>query len=522
MIARTRLVLPVFAACAVLALLAGCGGGGGEGSSSDPASVAPPDTSVYVEATLRPSGALKSDVNELVKKVAGIDNAGEYVIAKIEESASDQGEPVDYQKEIEPWLGERASVFLNRFDGNDFAGTGFAVQVSDTGEAEAFVKKRIKATSGDSLENASYNGVDYEVDPEDGSSIGIVGDLLVFGKDQKAFKEAVDASGGESLADAEAYTSVTSAGPENSFADVYVDVGRLVEESGPIDPQTKEFLQTAGIEVNEATALASLVPGPDRLEIDLASRLGKASSKASAAPKLLGSLPASSIAAFAGGDVGRQFGEAIDKLDASGIPGQVPPHKLKSALKQAGIDLDKIAASVGDAGLFAEGSSRASLGGALVLSVKSAGEAANIVSSVGLLVRANGTPGITAIGGKATGFSVRSPGLGRKPLVVAAKGERIAIGYGLPATLRGLESESGPTLSASPVYKEAVAALGDTPIRGFVDGGAALRLVDSLVPPRESGYLQARPYLGKIGYLALGSTEEGGFSQARLIAGLAK
>jgi Protein of unknown function (DUF3352) len=519
---KTRLVLPAIAALAALALLAGCGGGGGESSSTELASVAPSNTSVYVEATLRPTGALKTDVNELVGKVAGIDNVGQYVIAKLEEAASSEGEPVDYQKEIEPWLGEKASVFLNHFEAGNFEGTGFAVQVTETEEAEEFVDKRLKTTNGDSLESATYKGVEYEVDSGDESSIGMVGNLLVFGKDQRAFKEAVDASEGESLADVASYTGISSAGPDNSLADVFVDIGRLVEESGPIDPQTSEFLTTAGIELDEATALASLVPSPDRLEIDLASRLGKESSGAPAAPKLLGSLPAGSVAAFASGGVGKQFGEAVDSIDASGIPGQVPPHSLKSALKQAGINLDQIAASIGDAGVFAEGSSRASLGGALVLSVKNATEAANVVSSVGLLVRANGTPGVTAISGKATGFSVHGSGLGAKPLVVAAKGERIAVAYGLPAALRGLEPGSGASLEDSPLYKEAVAALGSTPIRGFVDGPAALRLVDSLVSPLDSGYREARPYLSKIGYLALGSTEEGGLSQARLIAGLAK
>ena len=49
---KTRLVLPVLAAAAALALLAGCGSGGSS-SSGDPASVAPPETPLFVEATMR-------------------------------------------------------------------------------------------------------------------------------------------------------------------------------------------------------------------------------------------------------------------------------------------------------------------------------------------------------------------------------------------------------------------------------------------------------------------------------------
>ena len=67
-----------------------------------------------------------------------------------------------------------------------------------------------------------------------------------------------------------------------------------------------------------------------------------------------------------------------------------------------------------------------------MLTTENAKEATNTVANIGLLLRATGTPGVTAISGKASGFSVRSAELGAKPLVVAAEGERIAISYGLP------------------------------------------------------------------------------------------
>ena len=129
---------------------------------------------------------------------------------------------------------------------------------------------------------------------------------------------------------------------------------------------------------------------------------------------------------------------------------------------------------------------------------------------------------MTAVSGKASGFSIHSAELGPKPLVVAAKGERIAIGYGLPAALQGLSAESSATLSDSPGYKEAVAALGSTPISGFVDGPAALRLAESLVPPSEQGFQEAKPYLAKVGYIALGSGSSGDLATAKLIVGFGK
>ena len=441
-------------------------------------------------------------------------------------SASSSGEPLDFEKEVAPWLGEDAGIFLTEYDGDDFNGTGIAVEVTDTGEAQDFIDERVQETLDGKPEDASYEGVDYKVDSGDGSAIGVVGNFVVYGSTEDVFKEAVDASDGESLADVGAYTSIASASPEGSFADAYVDIGGLIEESGSnVDPQTRQFFEAAGYELDEATALLSLVPGSDSLEVDLASKLGDAEELVVAPPaeKLLGSMPADSLAALAGADFGQRLGKAIDGIDESGIPGQVPPGQLKNALKKAGIDLDKITSNLGDAAVFATGSSRDTLGGAAVIETKNSNEATNTVSNIGLLLRANGTPGVTAVTGKASGFSVRNSDLGKKPLVVAAEGERIAVGYGLAETISGLASGSGATLSDQPAYKEAVAALGGTPISGFADGPAALRLAEGLVPGDEQEKLaELKPYLAKIAYLAIGADTEGDLAKARLVVGLAE
>ena len=521
---KTRLVLSVLAVPLILVVLAGCGSSGDSGSSADPAAVAPPNSPVFVEAKLRPSGSLKANIEELASRVAGINDVGAKIVAEIEKSARDSGEPFDYEKDVEPWLGEDASVFLSRFNGNDFEGNGVAVEVTDTGEAQDFLDQRVKTDSGTPPKDESYEGVEYKVDSEDelGGAVGLVGDFIVFGSDQKAFKEAVDASKGESLADVADYKGIVSAAPEGSLADVYVDIGRLIEESDNVDPNTLGFFESLGLELSEATALASLVPGTDQVEIDVASGFGGAEG-APPASDLLGTMPADSVIALAGSDFGKSIGKAIDQLDQEGIPGQVPPDQLKSALKRVGIDIDRITGSLEGIAAFAEGTDKSNLAGAVVLTTDDPTGAADTVSSVGLLLRANHTPGVTAVTGKATGFSVRSPALGEKPLVVAAKGKRIAIGYGLPATIRGLTSESGPTLSGTATYREAVSALGGAQISGFVDGAAAVKVAGALVDREDRAkFAEAMPYLSKIGYIAIGSDSEGGRSVARLIVGLAK
>jgi hypothetical protein len=516
---KTRFALPVLAAFAALAI-AGCGGGGGS-SSSDLTSVVPPGTGVYIEATIQPQGAAKSNIDAIAEKVGGVEGLGSTIVSEIEKSAKDSDEPLDFDKEIDPWLGEKASIFLTRFDGNDFAGTGIAVQVTNADEAAEFIDERAKSNNDGPLKEEEYEGVDYMLDPSDDSAIGTVGNFIVYAKDQQTFKEAVAASEGESLGEVDDYTEAIDAAPDDSVGNIYVDIGGLIEQSdSSIDPQALELTKNAGLDIENATAVASVIPGSDQIEVDISSNLSEEAGSTGPAADLLGSMPADSFAALATSGFGERLGEGIDALDAAGIPGKIPPHKLKLALKElVGVDLDKISGSLEDAAVFAEGGSRSSLDGALVLTTSSAGEAVNTVSSIGLLLRKTGTPGVTAISGNASGFSI--PSNGSKPIVVAAKGERVAVGYGLSAALRGLNSESGATLSDTAAFKNAAASLGGTPITAFADGPAALSLAESL-SGGGAEFEEVAKYLKPIEYIAVGTQSSGDSATVKAIIGLEK
>src|SRR6476619_3988692 len=154
-----RFVLPVLAAAAVLALLAGCGGGD-DSSSTDPASVAPAETPVFIEARIQPTGELKTNLEAIASRVAGVDDLGGTIVSYLEQSALSSDEPLDFEKEVQPWLGESAGVFLTEFDGNDFEGGGFAIEVTDTGEAQDFIDERSESEEP-KAKDESYEGVDY-------------------------------------------------------------------------------------------------------------------------------------------------------------------------------------------------------------------------------------------------------------------------------------------------------------------------------------------------------------------------
>lgn len=514
---RSRPLLAALALAALLAFLAGCGGGS---SGTDVASIAPPGTPVFVEGQLRPTGELKSNTEAIAEQVAGIGNLGELVVEKLESQAREEGEPIDFAKEVEPWLGDRGGAFFQKIEDGDLTDGGAIVESTDTEATQEFVDTQVK-NSSDPYSAKSYEGVDFEVGGSEGSAIGVVGDFLVVAEDASAFEDVVDASKGDALADEDTFAEAISAASDGSLADVYVDVGSLLDQSGTeISGQGREILQNAGIDPSEATAVASIVPGAEEIDVELSSDLAGEEAPTGDASDLLGSLPASAFAGFGVSGFGEQLKQAIDSIDEEGIPDSVPPNQLKKGLKEAGIDIESLAGSLQDAAVFAVGNSESSLGGALVLTTKGS-QATNTISNLGLLLRSAEVPGVTALGGKYSGFSVRSDELGPKPLVVAAREGRIAIGYGLPATLSGLLSEpgKGKTLAELPAYEDAVDALGGTPISGFANGPAALSLADSLISGDE-GFDEAKKYLKSIEFLALGSASQGDLATARLIIGL--
>jgi hypothetical protein len=517
---KLRPVLPALLVALAL-FAAGCGGGSDDssGGGTDPASVAPPTAPVFIDLTVRPEGETKANIEALAQKIAGIDDLGELIVEELESSAADDGEELDFEKEIEPWLGDRGGLFLQEYEEDDFEGYGAAIQTSDEDAAKSFIDEQLESED-EAPENGSYEGVDFKIEADDGTAIGVFDGLVVFAEDEAIFKEMVDASNGESLAAEDAYGDATANLPDGSAADVYVDIGALIEEAGgEIDSDTQLFLDSLGIEPDEATAVASVVPGSNQIEIDFSTNLSGENPPSGDASELLGSLPGTAVGAFASAEFGKRFDEGIDQIDKEGIPGSVPPNQLKKTLKEAGIDLEAIAGSIGDVGLYVTGNSEKTLAGALVLETEEESEAKNTVSNLGLFIRKAGIAGVTAVNGEASGFSIRSPELGDQPVVVVAKGNRIAVGYGL-ASVGSAFQEAGKSLADSAAYKDATSALGSTPIAAFVNGPSALNLATALIPAGDEDFEAAKPYLQKIEYLALGSEASDDLATAKLIVGL--
>jgi hypothetical protein len=515
----------ILAAVVVAALVvAGCGGGSSDAGGGEPASLAPQDVPFFFEANLAPGAKASEELDQLADTVLGIEDVSAFIAEKFDEAVVvGEGEKFDYESEVEPWVGEKAGLYLQEYDGDDFHGGGIALETSNAGEAEEFFETKIEE-SDEPAEDAEFEGDRYWVNSDDESVIGFIGDFLVYGETKADFEEMVTTSeGDEGLSESEKFKTAMEAAPDEGVGSLYVDVGSALKQAeAQISAEDQAGFALLGIEPRNATAVATLVPHSEQVEIDFSTDLGQASSVSGDASAMLESLPATAVAGFATPEFGKAFAAQIDTLNEEGIEGQIEPNELKPALESIGIDLDSIAASIGDVGGFVEGSSEASLGGAVIAETDNASEARNTVSNLGLLLRTTGTEGVTAVHGEVTGFSVRSEDLGSQPLIVGAAGEKIVIAYGPKAAARALRTNA-KTLGTTAGFQAAKGTLGSTPISAFISGGPAVKLLDAtLDPAARAKFDSARPFLQKISYVAIGSEAKGAVTTAKMIVGVQK
>jgi hypothetical protein len=516
-----HLLVLVAALLAAALAVVGCGGGSG-GGGGEPAGLVPLKAPVYVEANLNPDSKTAEALNEATQTVLGIDNVGEFISEELEKSALGEGENLNFEKEIEPWLGEKAGLYLAGYDGNNFHGVGIAIETSDSGEAEEFIEERVEKNDN-GTESGEFEGHKYYVEPEDESVLGMVGDYIAFGETKSDFEEMVEAFEGEGLNESEKFKEAMESAPEGGLGTVYVDIGGLIEETrGVLPPEAEAFFDLIQIEPKKATAVATVLPHSEQLEIDVSTNLGQTVGSTGDASAALEALPATATLGFASAEFGKSFAEGVEAFSEKGVPGQIQPGELGGAFEAMGLNLESLGESLGSLAGFVEGSNESDLGGAVVVEAKDAAEAKKLVGNIGLLLRATGTAGVTAISGEVSGFSIRVPSLGSQSLIVGAAGEKIVIAYGPKAAAQALRSQA-KTLGSTPDFEAGKSALGSTPMSAFVEGGPTLQLVESLLSPAEQAKLaEAKPYLEKIAYLAIGSEAKGKATTAKVIVGLQK
>ncbi len=491
----TCLVASAFAAT-------GCGSSKSSGTSADPATLVPASAQLYAGADVRPSGAEQAGAAAAGRALTH--EADPYV--RLLSALRTPGSPsLTYKRDVAPWLGPHAGVFLTSLQGASavtallahvvlgaavpasfpFAAHGAAgalvLDTSDTAKARAFLEAQAKHAGAHAT---SYRGVSYMVTGE-GVALGVVRQFAVVGGEE-AFHAVIDTSlGGAALAGAAPYTHLLADAPAGTLAHVFTS------------PAGSATATQAG-----GGGLLGLLAGSRRANISFVAAAGSLTAYADAATaasggggaggllasgaegaQALSQLPGNSWLAVGLGDLGHTLGRDVAGLrelaalgtSIGGGAGVVAPAagtltlgSLVEGLLAPLVALTAGPASstswMGSGGLYASGSGVLELKGAIVIESHQPAVSRAAVAAVGALLHRRGDATRSVrIPGTDAGVEVRVTGL-PLPLVVAdghgAGGKtEFVLGLGEASVTEALSPSS--TMAASASRSAAAATLGE-------------------------------------------------------------
>jgi hypothetical protein len=477
----------------------------------DPATLAPADSPFYMEMVLRPEGDQREAAEEALSKLLDTDDPGGFITAALDEEFAEESDTdIDftYEEDVEPWLGERAGLFVD--SASEDAEAAVAVATTDPAASQEAIDQ---AAQADDVEehDASYEGVDYRAD-EDGDAFGIVGDFVVAGT-EGAFQDAVDASRGQALAEVEAFESAVAAAPDDRVAFTYVDSPELVElatRAGELKPQ-----QLAGLELYLGSALDSPISGWAQVESDRLSLVFSAEADQSPpeeSPMLRG-FPADSWYVQGQADTGERLSEFIAALGRSG--GQALSRISARLERQLGLRFEDLE-WVGDTAAYVRGTSLLGFGGALVAETTDPQASARALDAI--RTRLEKEPDLE-VESLPDGFSAALGGTPIQIHVVQREGDVVA-GLGEVSIEDAFSPEE--TLGDSETFNAAADLLGEgAAVGAYIDLETLFELIDNFAELEpDPDYDQARPYLENLDFLIAGTRQEGDRDIFSVVLGL--
>ncbi len=183
---------------------------------------------VFIEGTVRPTGELKANIDAIASKIVGIDNLGDLIVEtrRRKARAADSREPFDFDKDVEPWLGERAGIFFDSFEGRRSRAKAALVGRSDRpgcGARNSSTSSREVQADGQGrlLRGGRLQGRRAPTTRRSGSSANSSSSA----KTKRPSRPPSTPPPATRSATKSRYQSATSGATEGSLADVYVDVG---------------------------------------------------------------------------------------------------------------------------------------------------------------------------------------------------------------------------------------------------------------------------------------------------------
>jgi Protein of unknown function (DUF3352) len=513
-----RRLLGLVALLAALVVVVGCGeqtATPSAGTGPDPATLAPADAFVYGEVVVRPEGAMRDDVAAAARAVSRVEDPGAELVRLLDRGFRESDQDLTYERDFEPWLGERASGFA-RFGASKDPEWALYLTVEDRDAAEQaderFRANRVQQRAG------RYRGIAYDRDVEDRSIYtALVGDFYVSGS-LAGLRAAIDASRGESLADTARFEDAIADVDEDALASLWFDPQQLARQLRDADGVEPELRRVFGSDrfAQAEPITASLTADADAIVLEAVadSQLTGASDDADAGPQVdVEQLPGDAWLALASPPIGPLLREA---LDGAGV------HDMAAAQlrRGVGLDLDRDLLDVmGGLGLFVRGTSPLDIGGGALLRTTSDAGARRLVTVIESLVASAGlgqTRPLTAAG--ARGFELRIEGA-PQPVVVLAEGDRVAAGYATSSARDLLEPQE--RFGDSGDGRAAIDSLGEGFEPSFVLLAPPLvELLRALDALEVADFGPALPYLSAYRSLAVGSKDDGDRTTVRVVAAL--
>lgn len=193
------------------------------------AHLVPGDVALYVALRTDLDGPVWKEAFALLERLGIEDPLGRVREGLAEES--EDGKPgIDWDSEIEPFLGGVAAVFLSgRGEGEDGDRSGAVIfRANDARAAEAVILGRRE----DGFEQRNYREVTYRV-MENGGALAVIGDHLVYASGEATMHAVLDARVGETrpLADSDDFRRLRNTLEGDALAFAYLAPGRLMTEA---------------------------------------------------------------------------------------------------------------------------------------------------------------------------------------------------------------------------------------------------------------------------------------------------
>ena len=525
-----RLALPV-AILAIALFAAACGSDDEPESGPDPIAMVPADAPFYMEMVVRPEGELKDNLESAVGKLTGEDDPGAQIIDGLNSSLAEDTD-LNYEDDIKPWLGSRAGVFVSGFQfDTEQPDAALVVATTDSDAAQGFVDSTLEE-SGDTTSDETYEGVSYKLDSEDGTAIGVDNDFLIVGTEQ-AFKAAVDAGSGDSLADNGDATAALDEAPDDSVFSMYADgaaITDLIKSSPDLSAQESKQLDEAFAQIPDGPVEAWGTVTDSSFSVE-----GSAPTPddAPAATDLITTFPADSWFATASTDVGEQITTQLQQFqkgfEASlkQAKSQLPPGVDASQFdpfnqieKKTGLNLEKDLGWIGDAGAFLEGTSVLGVGAGVVAESNDDKAATAALDKLQASLEKNRSlrrQAEIAPNSKGDGFTVSAPPFTAEFAVRDGKAVMAAGSENVDSVL-----DPDETLADSDRFSAATGNLADgaTPTF-FLDMPSLLALIESQQGATDDpDYAQAAPYLHAIDYMVAGTGTSGDRTVGSFVLGV--